>query len=231
MLEIAPGVHQLTGIACHVFALLGEEVTLIDAGAPGSAPFILRQLRALGRTPDEVTRIVVTHYHIDHRGAAQALRRDTGARVMIHTTEAPYLRGERRYPNPVRDPVRASLVAPIMALLRGSAIPAEEIADGDVIDVLGGLRVHHTPGHTQGSIALSLPAQGLLFSGDAMGYRNGRLEEPERVLTENPAAARTSIERLARMDVDTICFSHFPPLRQHAQHELRALVDTWAVAA
>lgn len=229
-MEIAPGVHQLRGLACQVFALLDEEVTLIDTGAPGSAWLVLRQLRALGRSPSDVTRIVLTHYHIDHRGAAEALRQATGARVLIHATEAPYLRGAKPYPNPVRDAVRARLAGPILSLFRGSAVPAEEVEDGDLIEVTGGLRVHHVPGHTQGSIALSLPSQGLLFSGDAMGYRRRRLEEPEPRLTEDTVAARTSIERLARLDVDTICFSHFAPLRQHAQSELRTLVGSWAAA-
>jgi len=226
--EIAPGVHQLRALACQVFALLDDEVTLIDAGAPGSAPLVLRQLRALGRGPHEVKRIVLTHYHIDHRGAADALRRATGAKVLIHASEAPYLRGARAYPNPVQRSARATLVAPLMAALRGRPIPVDELQDGDVIDVMGGVRVVHAPGHTRGSIALTLPAQGLLFSGDTMGFSHRRLETPEPLVSEDTAAARASIERLARLDVDTICFSHFPALRQHARDALGALVRTWA---
>ena len=226
---MAPGVHQLRALACQVFALLErDQVTLIDSGAPGSAPLILRQLRDLGCEPSAVTRVILTHYHIDHRGAAADLRRATGAEVLIHADEAPYLRGDRPYPNPVQDPLRAVLVAPLMAACRGSPLPVQEVNEGDLLDVMGGLRVHHTPGHTRGSIALSLPAQGLLFSGDAMGFRHRRLEPPDWLVSEDTATARASIERLASLDIETICFSHFPALQRHARAELRKLVGAWS---
>ena len=64
-MQITPTVHQLHAIGCDVFALLGEQVTLIDAGWPGSGWLVLRQLRKLGRQPEEVERIVLTHYHIE----------------------------------------------------------------------------------------------------------------------------------------------------------------------
>ena len=40
------------------------------------------------------------------------------------------------------------------------------IEDGDVLPVLGGLRVVHTPGHTPGSVCLGLPGGRGGFRGD-----------------------------------------------------------------
>jgi glyoxylase-like metal-dependent hydrolase (beta-lactamase superfamily II) len=228
-MEVAPRIHLLRAFGCQVFALLDDAgVTLIDAGSPGSAPLVLRQLRSLGVQPRDVTRIVLTHYHVDHRGAAESLRRATSATVLIHEIEAPFLRGELPYPNPVRAPFRAMLTAPLMAAMRGRPIPVETLEEGEMLEVLGGLRVIHTPGHTPGSIALALPALGILFSGDTMGFSRRRLEEPVPLLCEDTTAARGSIERLARLDVETICFSHFPPLRRGARGALQTLVRTWA---
>src|SRR5262245_48019701 len=112
--EIVPHVHQLRAFGAQVFALLDNKITLIDTGSPGSGRYILRQIRALGRDPSEIDRIVLTHYHIDHRGAADEVLRATGARVLIHASEAPYVRGQRLYPNPVQQSRRGTLVAPLM---------------------------------------------------------------------------------------------------------------------
>jgi hypothetical protein len=40
--------------------------------------------------------------------------------------------------------------------------------------------------------------------------------------------ARRSVARLAELDVDTICFAHFPPLREGARDALRGLAEVWA---
>jgi glyoxylase-like metal-dependent hydrolase (beta-lactamase superfamily II) len=225
--EVVRHVHQLRAFGAQAFALLGERVTLIDTGGPGSGRAILRQLRALGRRPDEIERIVLTHYHIDHRGAAAELQAVTGARVLIHAAEAPYARGGLAYPNPVQTRRRATLLDPFHLAMRGRPLRVEELEDGQTIDVLGGLRVVHAPGHTRGSVALELPEQRLLLSGDTMGFRWGILETPDPVVSEDVEEAKASIERLATLDVDTIAFSHFQPLRRGAQRAIERLVETW----
>jgi glyoxylase-like metal-dependent hydrolase (beta-lactamase superfamily II) len=230
-MEIASGVHQLWGLGCQVFALVGDRVTLIDAGAPGNGRIVLRQLRKLGIHPRDVEQIVLTHYHLDHRGAVNELRRATGARVLVHSSEAPYFRGHHAFPNPVnRDqaPRLAALTDPIFALTRGRPQAVQALDDGDTLDVLGGLRVLHTPGHTRGSIVLWLPEEHLLFTGDAIGYRRNRLELPDARVSEDDELARSSLERLAALDVDGICFSHFRPLRQGARSALEELVGGWS---
>lgn len=174
-----------------------------------------------------MSRIILTHYHLDHRGAAGELQRATGARVFIHASEAPYLMGLKPYPNPFQPRSLAALTGPFFAATRGSPLEVEPLHDGELVDVLGGLHVLHSPGHTQGSIALFLPHQGLLFAGDVMGFRR-RLEPPARHLTEDVELAKASLERLAALDVGTICFSHFQPLWHGARQALEELVGTWS---
>jgi glyoxylase-like metal-dependent hydrolase (beta-lactamase superfamily II) len=230
-MEIGPGIHQFWGLGCQVFALVGDRVTLIDAGAPGNGRIIVRQLRKLGIHPRDVEQIVLTHYHLDHRGAVNELRAATGARVLVHASEAPYFRGHQPYPNPVnrdRAPHLARLAGPFFAATRGRPLPVDVLEDGDTLDALGGLRVLHTPGHTQGSIVLWLPEERLLFAGDAMEYRRNRLAVPDARVSEEPALARTSLERVAALDAEGICFSHFRPLRRGARAALEELVSGWS---
>ena len=67
-----------------------------------------------------------------------------------------------------------------------------------------------------------LPTPGVVLAGDAF-EASGRLAPPNPRFTMDPAAARASIRKLGALDFDTLCFSHFPPLRHHAAATVRAL--------
>jgi glyoxylase-like metal-dependent hydrolase (beta-lactamase superfamily II) len=59
-------------------------------------------------------------------------------------------------------------------------VPATELAEGGVIR-FGSIRlaVLHTPGHTEGSVCLLAPEDGLLFSGDTLFVNGwGRVDFP-----------------------------------------------------
>lgn len=49
-----------------------------------------------------------------------------------------------------------------------------ELQDGDVLDVGGGAQVISPPGYTDGSIALYLPAPGVLFTRGTVAHFEGR---------------------------------------------------------
>ena len=54
----------------------------------------------------------------------------------------------------------------------------EELVDGQVLDVAGGLRVLHTPGHTPGHVSLLHEASGVLITGDAIFNMASRMRWP-----------------------------------------------------
>jgi glyoxylase-like metal-dependent hydrolase (beta-lactamase superfamily II) len=97
------------------------------------------------------------------------------------------------------------------------------MVDGDVLPVLGGLEVVHTPGHTPGSVCLYARRDGLLFVGDMLQRRFGRVWFASGLYSDDPRMARMSVQRLARLDVKTIVFSHFPPLTENAAETLATL--------
>jgi glyoxylase-like metal-dependent hydrolase (beta-lactamase superfamily II) len=186
------------------FLVVEEQLSLIDAGFRGSRPAIERVVIGLGRRPEELARIICTHGHPDHAGGA-ADYADDDVEVYLHPADAEAIRVGPW--DVLRRPTRGRLFAAMTPILEGT----RPLHDGDVLPLLGGLIVVHTPGHTPGSVCLYAPRDRLLFSGDVLEVRRGRVTYASRLFSTDVAAARRSMQRLAELDVKTIVFSHFPP--------------------
>src|SRR6201986_513547 len=103
--QIAPGVHRI-GPSRHGYtkggysqAYLfddGESLTLVDTGWDDDAHDILKYLWSLGRTPDELKHIALTHGHRSHLGGLATLKRlAPRAVVYAHAWEAGIINGGR----------------------------------------------------------------------------------------------------------------------------------------
>src|SRR3982751_4627064 len=68
------------------------QVTLVDCGLSFAPPRIVAGLAAIGKHPDDVTRIVFTHAHVDHAGGGARITAETGAPVSIHADDADHAR-------------------------------------------------------------------------------------------------------------------------------------------
>ncbi len=86
--EIEKKVHLIRGANRARFPeanalLIDDEIlTLIDAGA--SRNHIVTTLRDLGHKPEDIDRIVLSHFHIDHKGHAAHFQEVSGCTVMCH---------------------------------------------------------------------------------------------------------------------------------------------------
>jgi glyoxylase-like metal-dependent hydrolase (beta-lactamase superfamily II) len=160
---VAPGITLDRFVYSYLIA--GETITLIDTGVAGCETRIFGYIRSIGRDPSEISLVVLTHSHPDHIGAARAIREATGCSVAAHPAERAWIEDVER-----QDRERP---VPGFATLVGGSVPIDfEIEGGVTIDTDGTgeyeLEVLHTPGHSAGSIALFLPGEGALFSGDAI---------------------------------------------------------------
>jgi len=161
---------------CSVF---GDEQTrealVIDPGDNIEDILAILEKHAL-----RVKAIVITHAHIDHIGGAAKLKVVTGAPVLMNQND------QELYDHL---DVQASWLG--METPSHTAID-EGARDGDVL-ALGPaeFRVLHTPGHTQGSISLWIPAENKVIAGDTL-FRDsiGRTDLPGG----NPRQILRSIE-------------------------------------
>jgi glyoxylase-like metal-dependent hydrolase (beta-lactamase superfamily II) len=207
---------QLTRVKAHL--LLEAELSLIDCGYAGSAPRIARAIAVRGRDPAELRRVVITHGHPDHAGSARELA-EAGATVLIHPADGANLRVTWR--DVAVRPTRGR----VFSAMTPQPPTFQPIEDGDILPMLGGLRVIHTPGHTPGSVCLYGARDGILFVGDSLERRFGRVSFASVLYSDDHATARRSVKRLAELDVETIVFSHFAAIHTGAGEILTALAS------
>lgn len=160
---VAPGITLDRFVYSYI--IVGETITLIDTGIAGCEKRIFDYLESINYDPSEISLVILTHSHPDHIGAARAIRDASGCSVAAHPAERAWIEDvelqNRERPVPGFD------------TLVGGSVPIDfEIDGGVTIDIDGSgefeIEVIHTPGHSAGSIALFLPGQGALFSGDVI---------------------------------------------------------------
>jgi len=193
-MEIVPGIHQLklpvlvlNGELSDVNAYLirGDEGwLLVDTGWNTRHTFaaLERQMKDIGARFDEISQIIITHFHPDHYGLAGKVKELSNATVALHQIERDFIYS--RYVS------MDDLMAETAGWLRLHGVPEDELprlqrASVEVskyvlpiapeISLQGGERIHHgpfefevvwTPGHSPGHICLYEPERRVLLSGD-----------------------------------------------------------------
>jgi glyoxylase-like metal-dependent hydrolase (beta-lactamase superfamily II) len=199
-MEIVRGVHQVDGIIANSYIINGKKMVVIDTGLPGNSRKIINYIRvALKRSPNDVTTIILTHYHADHSGNVYELKNLTGAIVAVHTDDADFISGKKEMPAG-RIPIQ-------------HVTPDTLLQDGDKI---AGLTCVHTPGHTAGSIALYDPNRRILFSGDTIGFDEGKVQGPKEEFSDDMEQVKQSINILSGLDYDLMLPGHGVPLKPDA---------------
>jgi glyoxylase-like metal-dependent hydrolase (beta-lactamase superfamily II) len=149
-------------LGCNCVILGDEEsgtAIVVDPG--GEAPRILARLQELGL---RCQGIVHTHTHFDHVGATKAVQQATHAPTMIHENDLFLYEGVQMQLDSFRVPLRAPEMAEIDRFL----------SDGDTVSS-GALEagVVHTPGHSPGSICLTVESdQRVVIAGDTLFARS-----------------------------------------------------------
>ena len=184
--------------------------TLIDTATPGKADLIFERLAEFGGQPSDLRRIIITHADIDHAGSAAAVQARSGASIHAGKATAALLtqgRSPRHMPG-----VMQFVVDRFVRYPRPEPGRIVTFAAGDTMPVLGGLHVLAAPGHTPDQHALYSPATGVLFAGDALNTRGGRLQlTPARVTADMAAAERTAA-RLLDLSPAVVACGHGAPL-------------------
>ncbi len=201
-LEITTGVWQVGGPemtasedAAIYLVDLGVPM-LIDTGSGANTKGLLRNLSELGYFPKDISRVVLTHAHIDHIGGAHLLKEKHEMTLAMHELDVPAVETADRmktaatWYNMDLEPTR------VKEVLRGES--------GGFDAGIGQLHWVHTPGHTPGSIALWVEAgiYRVLFAQDVHGPFYD-------VFGSDLDAWADSMRKLLDLKADILCEGHF----------------------
>jgi glyoxylase-like metal-dependent hydrolase (beta-lactamase superfamily II) len=234
--QVAEGVHRLTGGVCNFYLIEeGGRLVLVDAGAPRDWDLLVRTLATLGRGPRDLDAVLLTHAHSDHTGFAERARDSASVPVWIHQADEAEAKGAKPGRNDGRVSaylLRAEFYRTLFSLARRGAtrlIPIRELstfADGETLELPGRPRVVHAPGHTPGCAALLLEGRRVLLTGDVLATRNpltGRVGPqvmPSGLNRDTPMALR-SLDALDAITADVLLPGHGAPWTEGAPEAAR----------
>jgi glyoxylase-like metal-dependent hydrolase (beta-lactamase superfamily II) len=158
-------------------------LTLFDAGIGGKAGrrSLVDGLAAVGRRVEDVRRIIVSHGHLDHYGAARFVHDRSGAAVLVHPQDAAkvlppldeHAEMERLGGYLARLGVPAAAIEALRRIYGAFDVLAEQLEE--VVPLADGQRLQFRhfageivpmPGHTPGLVCLHVPAHRLMFTSD-----------------------------------------------------------------
>ena len=223
MVELVPDVHSVDGsVGCNTYLVIDKGVTLIDTGLRGNEKMIYGYLEKLGYGPKDIRRIIITHAHIDHINCLSRLKEDTNAEIMAGEGEADVVDGKK--------PLRATggffglIFGALRLYYRYKPVKVDvRLKDGDVIDVIGGLKVVMLSGHSPGNLGLYSEPRKLVFSSDTIRILDHRMVAPHPRFTEDIKGAIEAIKRLSELQFNILLPGHGYPVMDNASEKVRML--------
>ncbi len=142
--RMAPGVYYVSGndwVACYLIDT-GDGLILIDTAMHETCYLMLENIRQLGFDPMDIKKILLTHAHSDHIGAARTLKELTGAELYLGERDLFIVR-ERK------DLILSN------GFTCGDIEPDKIYSDYEPVR-LGSITIHtiSTPGHTPGCTSM-----------------------------------------------------------------------------
>lgn len=207
-MEVIPGIHEIRSRISNCYLVVDHDIMLIDTGMPGNSSKITDYIeKTLKRSLQDIKTIVITHNHFDHVGSLSKMKDITRAKVAIHPADADYIRGKEPFAGPA---FINAIMRLIQIIYRTKPVePDILLKDGDLI---GEYRVIHTPGHSPGSICLYNPQNKVIFVGDNLQYKEGKLQSPGERLLPEPEKYEESMKKLAELDIEVILTGHTAPV-------------------
>ncbi len=213
-MKISEHVYVLPKVVCNIYIIEDPDgLTIIDTGIPGSAQKILKSVAGLGKSAQDVKRILITHSDIDHVGSLKALQQATGARTYASQIEAQAIAVGKvsREIKPTGFSARRIMFALMRPFFKVAPFQVDEIVtEGQTLPILGGLQVLDSPGHTPGHISFFSPTTGVLFCGDSMIVDENRLQGSRPGVTWDAESATRSVQKQSTLGAKTVCSGHGP---------------------
>ena len=180
MAQITPRVYSIEGVTHldprgkvfpYLFVEDQDDLTLIDPSFLSQIPILENYLLDVGYDIKDIKRIILTHSQ-----AANEIKKRSGAKIYSHWIESRYLIHNPPYQGPPTTQETVDKFEKLGVSMKGlikeygsfevePICVNEQVLDGDMI---GSLKVIHTPGHTPGHISLYYEKDKLLLGADSI---------------------------------------------------------------
>ena len=198
----------------YILRAPNKETMIVDTGTPKQYPLILKALKDLNVKREEVTTILVTHFHLDHSGGASLLVKDfPNSTIYAH----PLTLERICEPTAILKHMSIVLRARFTEEFGNNVflIPekrCKEMKDGESINFAGYTEVKtiYAPGHSSDHVVFYDKKDSVVFTGDAFGNQYGPLTRPVYscpFMFDAHAISKT-IERITTCGAKVAALSH-----------------------
>lgn len=230
--NVVEGVHRIEDAFTNWYMIEdGGRITVVDTGVRTSWESFFDALKQIGRRPEDVAAVVLTHAHFDHVGFAERARTRLGVPVYVHENDVPLSRHPLRYsherPRSVYLATQPKALPIIASLTRNGAWFPDGVREvvryeSGTLPVPGSPRVVHTPGHTLGHCSLHLPERDTIIAGDAIvtldpytGKTGPRVVA--RAATADSRRALSTLDAIAATGARNVLVGHGEPWTDGAE--------------
>ncbi|WP_419800916.1 MBL fold metallo-hydrolase [Mucilaginibacter sp.] len=212
--KITENVFQITLPIVNVFLVDHlSGLILIDTGPKGSKDLIFGGIRQIGKQPEDLKHIILTHAHHDHSGSLASILETVNVPVYASALCAEMI-GKRIAFRP-----NSKILAFLLKLLTLNGkinlrflyidpifSPIKTVSEGDVIPDANGLQIINAPGHCAEQIALFYPVkEALLFAADSA--ENSKKLKPAFAYQSAKINLQT-LKKIVAFPFDQVLFGH-----------------------
>lgn len=239
--NVAENIHRVAHADVNLYIVEdGDAIMLVDAGLPAMWKMTGTAIRELGRSPRDISALVLTHAHFDHLGFAARIQRELNVPVYCHPGDDYIAAHPYRYRHEksrLLYPFKYPRCIPILARMTAAgALMVKGVRDLRTLDAAaaaslpGSPNVVPTPGHTAGHCALHFPNRGTVITGDALvtldpytGTRGPHIVAA--AATADTHQALNSLQALAQTDARTALPGHGDPFHGSIASAVQQAVD------
>jgi glyoxylase-like metal-dependent hydrolase (beta-lactamase superfamily II) len=224
-------VHRIKLKISNCYLVRGEKNILVDTGSPGEGEKITGQLRKLGVELSDLSLILHTHGHSDHCGSTAELIGYHRIPTAVHSHDRGMTEKGSNGIVKTRG-LFAKILKPFVDLPSPPFKPDLHVDDYDDLSSFGVHgRIHHTPGHTEGSVSIELQDGGAIIGDLMMGGFIGGTFLPHlpdyHYFIDDLDEVHRSIIRILKFDSDTFHVGHGGPLeRKRIEDRFKSLLPS-----
>ncbi|MBI5295276.1 MAG: MBL fold metallo-hydrolase [Chloroflexi bacterium] len=163
---------------------------MVDCGWPDTYPQFAAEFKRKGASPQDVSYVLVTHFHPDHAGLVQEFK-NLGAKFILMESQVDFMA-------PFADFFKARKVPYTEIIQKNNLILKFAESRAFLADIGVSGEILSTPGHSDDSITLILD-EGYAFTGDL---------PPEFLLSEEDTLSRQSWDRIHQHKIQRIFPAH-----------------------